>query len=114
VAGRTTHCLFDWQQITSDPEILDYIEHCHIEFIDNPCKYSTRGQRNFNTQQQQIIDTEVEKLLHLGAIGSSVHEFEECLSPIFVVPKPDGSHRLIFNFKNCNEAVLFRHFKMEL
>ena len=42
-----------------------------------------------------------------------MHELGECLSPIFVVPKPDGSYRLIFNFKNCNDAVLFRHFKMD-
>ena len=37
----------------------------------------------------------------------------ECISPIFVVLKPDGSHRLIFNFKNCNKAVFYRHFKMD-
>jgi hypothetical protein len=93
-AGETQNCISEWQEITSDAEILDYVEHCHIEFIDNPCKYSTRGQRHFNTQQQQIIDTEVEKLLHLGAIGSLVHEFDECLSPIFVVPEPDPLHNL--------------------
>ena len=86
---------------------------CHIEFTDNPCKYSTYGQRYFNSQQQLVIDSEVGKLLQLSVISQSVHEQEECLSPIFVVPKPDGSHRRIFNFKSCNEAVLFRHFKMD-
>ena len=84
-----------------------------IEFTDSPCKYSTYGQRHFNSQQQLVIDSEVGKLLQLGVISQSVHEQEECLSPIFVVPEPDGSHRLIFIFKSCNEAVLFRHFKMD-
>ena len=46
--------------------------------------------------------------MQLGVISQ-----EECLSPIFVVPKPDRCHRLMFNFKSCNEAVLFRHLKMD-
>ena len=28
------------------------------------------------------------------------------MSPIFVVPKSDGTYRLIFSFKKCNKAVL--------
>ena len=112
-AGNTRNCIFEWQKLSSDPEVLDFVQHCHIEFTDSPCKYSTYGQRHFNSQQQLVIDSEVGKLLQLGVISQSVHEQEECLSPIFVVPKPDGSRRLILNFKSCNEAVLFRHFNMD-
>ena len=35
------------------------------------------------------------------------------MSPIFVVPKSDGTYRLILNFKNCNKVVFFRYFKMD-
>ena len=112
-AGQTKNCIFEWQKITSDPETLDYVEHCHIEFVDDPCKYSVSGQRHFNIEQQAIITTEVEKLVQLGAVGRSKHEPGECISPIFVIPKSDGSYRLIFNFKSCNKAVLYRHFKMD-
>ena len=62
---------------------------------------------------QLFIDSETGKLLQLGVISQSVHEQEECLSPIFVLPKRDDSHWLIFSFKSCNEAVLFKHFKMD-
>ena len=72
------------------------------------------GRDIFNSQQQLVIDSEVGKVLQLGVISQSVHEQEECLPPVFVVPKPDGSNRLIFNFKSCNEAVLFRRFKMDI
>ena len=112
-AGNTKNCISEWVKISSDPEILDIVQHCHIDFIDDPCKYSNYGQRNFSNQQQVVIDTEVVQLLQLRVIGQSVPEVGECFSPIFVVPKLDGSHRLIFNFKTCNEAVLFRHFKMD-
>jgi len=90
VAGQTKNCTLEWHKITSDPEILDYIEHCHIEFIDDPCKYSGGGQRNFSAQQRLIITTELAKLLQLEVIGLSEHEMAECLSPIFVTHKPDG------------------------
>ena len=35
------------------------------------------------------------------------------ISPIFVQPKKDGSHRVIFNLKRLNEAVSYHHFKMD-
>ena len=35
------------------------------------------------------------------------------ISPIFVRPKKDGSHRVIFNLKKLNEAVSYHHFKMD-
>jgi hypothetical protein len=113
MAGNTKNCLKVWTQLTSDPEILDYAAHCHIEFTDDPAKYSCRGHRNFTADEHKIISKEVTKLLELGVIINSNHEHGECISPIFVVPKPDGSHRLIFNMKNCNQAVLYRHFKMD-
>ena len=72
------------------------------------------GDRDFSAADKHVISTEVTKLLDLGVIVSSHHEPGECNSPIFVVPKPDRSHRLIFNFKNCNQAVLYRHFKMDI
>lgn len=113
VAGNTKNYVSEWHKVTSDPSILDYIAHCHIEFIDDPSKYSTCGQTNFNSQQDQLIEIEVKKLARLGAVGVSESEIGECISPIFVTPKTDGSFRLIFNFKHCNQAVLFRHFKMD-
>ena len=113
VAGRTNQCLPEWMKLTTDPEILDIVKHCHIEFSQDPCLFSFHGQRNFNSGQQAIVNEEVDKLLDLGVLSPSRHEQGECLSPIFVTPKQDGSYRLIFNFKNCNQAVLYRHFKMD-
>ena len=99
--------------MTTDPEILDYISHCQIEFVDEPWKYNSLGQQHFNEQQQIIITTEVQKLLDLGVIERSEHEEGECMSPVFVVPRSDGTYRLIFNFKKGKD-VLFRHFKMDI
>ena len=36
VAGRTNQCLSEWVKLTTDPEILDIVKHCHIEFSQDP------------------------------------------------------------------------------
>ena len=92
VAGRTNQCLPEWVKLTTDPEILDIVKHCHIEFSQDPCLFSFHGQRNFNSGQQAIVNEEVDKLLDLWVLSPSRHEQGECLSPIFVTPKRDGSY----------------------
>ena len=41
------------------------------------------------------------------------HERGEVISPIFVCPKKDGSHRMILNLKRLNTYVEYHHFKMD-
>ena len=61
-AGSTRNCVFEWQKLSSDPEVLDFVQYCHIKFNHNPCEYCTYGQRHFNSQQQLVIDSKVGKL----------------------------------------------------
>ena len=48
-----------------------------------------------------------------GVIVESTHEPNEYISPIFLRPKKDGSHRLILNLKSLNQSVVYQHFKMD-
>ena len=57
------------------------------------------------------IENEMQKLLSKGAIVDSHHEEGEYISPIFSVPKNDGSTLLILNLKKFNEFVKFTHFQ---
>ena len=59
------------------------------------------------------VENEIQKLLYKGVIIHSYHEQGEYFSPIFSVPKSDGSIRLILNLKQFNEFVKFTRFKME-
>ena len=87
------------------------MQHCHVEFIRVPYQFSVWGRKNFNLQQQAVIRSEIDNLLQSGVVSTSSNEIGECLYPIFVIPKGDASHRLIFNLKNCNQSVLHRHFR---
>jgi hypothetical protein len=64
-------------------------------------------------KETAIIAEEIKTLLAKEIIVQSVHEQGEFISPIFLRPKPDGSHRMILNLKDLNKNVLYRHFKMD-
>ena len=49
----------------------------------------------------------------MGVIEKSQDEEDQVISPIFLVPKPDGTYRMILNLKKFNENIPYEHFKME-
>ena len=114
-ADGLQYFLHEWKKITSDPFILDAVTHCHIEFdwVPEALSGASRPYHSFTEAEQTIIDNEIEKFLLKGIIRLSLYEDGQVISPIFVRPKKDGSHRVIFNLKKLNEAVSYHHFKMD-
>ena len=91
------------------------VAHCHVEFdwVPEALAGAARPRHSFAKAEQTIIDNEIEKFLLKGIIRLSLYEDGQVISPIFVRPKKDGSHRVIFNLKKRNEAVSYHHFKMD-
>ena len=67
----------------------------------------------FNSEESQIISSELDKLLTKGFIVKSQHCHGEFLSTIFLRKKKTGGYRLILNLKNLNQYISNHHFKME-
>lgn len=57
--------------------------------------------------------TAISKLQSLGAISQCVDCADQFISPIFLIPKSDGSQRFILNLKKLNKFITKQHFKME-
>ena len=96
--------LSHWQEITNNPTIL------LIQMIP----FQTNGRPSaFNQSQHDIIAVEIERFRLKGVLKVSSREPGELISPIFLRPKPDGSHRMILNLKPFNEFVQYYHFKMD-
>ena len=72
-AGRLKNYIENWRKITSDPVILDIVEHCHIEF--SPGCEPVNSYFTFN--ENEIIDREIQKLLDM-----KVKEVEHTLENI--------------------------------
>ena len=49
--------------ITSDRKILDMVEHCHLEFTENPYQQYSMPPIKFNSDEAAIIDGEIQQLL---------------------------------------------------
>ena len=109
--GQLSKFIENWKVITHDKNIIDMIAYGDtIEFGDYiPSRHSCLNQ--YNTEEENLISPEVEKMLRKGIIVECSHEERKYVSPIFITPKSDGSVRLILNLKTLNEKIKFRHFQ---
>ena len=104
-----------WKKLTSDSFILNMVSGSEIP-IENECLENVEisVRRNpVSKEESPMIDHEIERLIRMKVIEKSKSEAGEIISPIFSVPKPDGSVRIILNLKEFNEFVEYEHFKME-
>ena len=64
-AGRLKYCVSEWNNLTSDPQILDIVQNCYIEFIDGipPSQNKTNLQTKFKQKEIEIINNEIENVL---------------------------------------------------
>ena len=113
-AGRLNNFIHVWKELTSDEQVLDIVENCHIELENNDFMFekSCSYQCNFNAKETSIMQKEIQKLLDIVLIEVKNDE-EQFLSPIFLRPKPNGEYRMILNLKKFNEFVPYHHFKMD-
>ena len=112
-AGNLAAHFSQWQSLTSDPEILETVSGCKIEFDTIPSLNKAMVHAVLSETQTESVDTEVSNLLRKQAIEACDHEAGEYISPIFTRPKKDGSHRMILNLKPFNKNITHHHFKMD-
>ena len=112
-AGQVALHLNEWQKYTSDPEILQIVMGDTITFDENPPENTVARNCNVSSDTEVAMDNELSGMLGTKIISRCQHEEGEYLSPIFPVPKPDGSLRIILNLKRLNQSVEYLHFKMD-
>ena len=100
----------EWQNITSDEEILKTVEGLTLDFEQEPPSQKTNVMSGQASQKGMV---EINKLVGKGVIEYTEHEEGEFISPIFFRSKSDGTSRLILNLKILNEFLEYNHFKME-
>lgn len=104
----------EWLKITSDLWILDTVKSGYkIEFNPVPDFSGFLPEIPFSKEKVDIVSLEIEKLLRKGAIEKVDPVEGQFISNIFLVPKKDGSLRLVINLKQLNFFVEYQHFKQE-
>ena len=99
--------------MTSDVNILQTIAGDCIEFISQPPNQWAYPPNSIQRDHTPLVDREISSLLDKGVIVSCAHEPGEFISPIFTVPKKDGTVRPILNLKKLNSYITNSHFKMD-
>ena len=110
VGGRIAHYLANWQQITTDQNVLQTVKGYQIEFASLP---THMGNPKFGVVESQNIDIEVQTMLEKGAIERVHPTVGQFVGHVFLRPKKNRTYRLVFNLKPLNQYIVFRHFKME-
>lgn len=103
----------DWESLTSDRVILSWISGYRIPFSSLPTRAEWSPKNSWSKSEEKAVASCIERLLTLGAIYKCNFSKQQYISNIFLVPKPDGSNRLILNLKKLNTFVKKEHFKME-
>lgn len=68
---------------------------------------------SLSQQEKCKLQLALDNLLELGAISKCEISTSQFLSPVFLIPKPNGTDRFILNLKYFNKFIENEHFKME-
>ena len=112
-AGQLRLFLSEWKSLTSDEFVLNANSGYKIPFLNLPMQSHEPCQPEFSDLENQQIMKCIDKLINIGAVVAVSGAPLQSISKIFVVPKQDGSFRLILNLKEINQFIDSKHFKME-
>ncbi len=111
--GRVANYYLSWRRLTKDSDILSTIRGgAEIEYNSLPEQFYF-NRRNFINSELEIINSEIQTLIKKRVVEITTPERGQIISPIFLVPKPDGSFCLILNLKEFNNHVVYHHSKMD-
>ena len=103
----------NWYKYTKDTYILYIVTNgLKLELNELSCHYS-RSSYPLSAKENEVISTEIKKLLKKKVIVHGTTEYNEFISGIFTRNEKDESKRMILNLKNFNKFVNYEHFKME-
>ena len=115
VGGRLQAFLPACAAITDDTFVLSVIEHGFTIHLASPLPESVVHLPfpRMPPRMARGIAAEVAALCARGAVERTADHPRLCLSPVFLVPKRSGKHRMILNLKRINTYIAPVHFKME-
>ena len=114
--GRLSNFQHEWENLTSDKSILDLVNGCHLEFLNDcePIQTCMPHQPVLNKKEQNVVQERIENFLEMKVIEEVTDESTDgFMSTIFVRPKPSSEYRMILNLKELNKFITPHHFKMD-
>ena len=110
-AGRLPLCLHNWLRITSDQWVIQAVKGYKLELMSTPFQNFPPRPESQGPPLNGGGDTEA----HGQGCSEESHLLCESIHQpdLFLVPKKDGSARLVINLRPLNRFIHQLHFKME-
>ena len=91
VGGRLTYFHRQWEQMTSDPEILKMVSGFSLPMVDFEPQKSVPYPLRFSPHEHRAADEEIQKLLAKDAIMKCDGIYPgDFVSTVFIRPKKNG------------------------
>ena len=87
------------------------VEGITFDLSDRPCQSTKAHEFKFDTKLKEEMNQEIASFLKRGVIEETVHEPGEIISNIFPRRKKSGKIRIIGNFKDLNQDIVYKKFK---
>ena len=84
-----------WSKYTRDPWVLNQVQGIKIPLTGSTFDKNSLFPIRFDTDESDIMDKEIEKLIGKGVIHAVQHEEGEVISNIFLKPKKNGDYRMV-------------------
>ena len=111
-SGKTRLSLEKWETLTSNSEILNYIQGVSIipDFTNLP---KDKNQIKFSKEESFDLLSEIDKFIEKQIIQKVNPDPSQIISNVFLRFKSDDSFRVILNLSNLNDKLGKVHFKMD-
>lgn len=99
LAGPLSAFIREWQEITSNPVVLSWIEGYKIPFNSHPFQLNIPGHKTVSKSEEQFIQEEINRLLKLKAIQKCSSLPGEFISSFFLANKTNRGKTFYFELK---------------
>ena len=109
LGGRLHHFAEAWKSTGSTWAWKTVASGARFSFLTKP---RLRKIKRLQRRSSPTVDAEVRHLIEKGAVRRLDNFTKAFVSPLFTVPKPNGTHRLIINLRKLNRFIDNKPFKM--
>lgn len=112
IACRLKHFYKEWLKVVHNRNVLKWIKGIKIPFCIQP-KQKIIPSKTISPSDIKLYEKEIFNLLKKGAITKCKNSNNQFLSSYFLIKKPNGKNRFIFNLKKLNCFIPTNHFKLD-